>query len=297
MLLDDLVDHASLDFGATSRSLLDVCLNEDGFALGGEHIGYLDNLFAPPLDPGVRKSLSVAYVYFAASFFCQDRVFDGDSRSKVDTIAPTVLEGAASGRILGVFLQLGLSQVVALDLINDLRLTFFSSMYAEMDWIRQHGNSDCRLHFTGRSELFLFGFRLVSEIKGRSVVDGEISCLRTFIEAMQHGDDIGDWREDHLSGKVTPTLRYAYEEIGSVPDEAALEEFVYLSGFYEKRCGLVSSMLCDVRERLRELYGSGGESMIAYVDMQIAKLKQVSERFVDRKSSLLKFHGLNFEKN
>lgn len=291
MLLEDLEAEAKLDFGSSSTVLTGVCMNEQGFALGGEHVRYLDNLFEPHLDEEIRKSLSVAYVYLAASFFCQDRVFDEDSQQKLDIISPTVLEGSAARRLLVAADKLDIGRDEVLDLLAELRLVFFSSMLAEQAWVADQ-SLDHRLHFTGRSELFIFGFRLISLFKGRAVTEAEISCLRKFIEAMQHGDDLGDWRIDHNSGKTTPTLQAAYLEIGAVPDEASLEEFIYLSGFYEKRCALVLISFEEVRKQLSDLYGKGGESMIAYADMQISRLKHVSERFSAQKSYLVDHYGI-----
>jgi len=275
------------DFSHVSGNLLKLCLNEGGHLLGWEHLSYLNRLSENKLSENMVTELSIPYVYLASSFFCQDHVFDNDSYNDLEILAPSVFLAAANNRFVNLSSNNAEDIQVITDLLSELMTNFADAMLEEKRWMKDNNKGSAYNHVVGRSSLFLFGYKLVTYLKGEVLDENNLDVFKNFIYFMQCGDDLGDWREDFQANKLTPTLAVAFEKLGSKNvTEEKLEEFIYLSGFYEMRCDYVIDGLNSIIGDVREIFGEGAVSLVGYIEMQIERATAVQNQFKNVKAGI-----------
>lgn len=263
------------------QRLLPLCL-VGSRPLGGAHVEYLDALVAPRLPVALLSSLAHAYVYLAAAFFCIDHVYDGDPHDSFEVLAPATLVARAIGSITIVAAEFKIPSLALDEKLMEIFSTFNESMIREKTVSIASNKywSDVYDHVTGRSALFVVYFKILNLLKSRPDEEAELELLRQFIYFMQLGDDLGDWRSDFKVGKITPVLAMAFEQASrpfSTEDE--LEEFVYLSGFYERTATNIADGLQQVRDRLAVVFQADVSGLRAYIDRQIDRVRLVASNF------------------
>lgn len=235
--------------------------------------------------------LSVGYVLISGYYFLLDSVVDGHCAEPTSAVFLTHLLGGAMLRFNRLIQRENPSAAA------DWFTAFSDYCEANAEAVRLEKKlistpmklnpEDDRLSIVGRSNSFLLLYRLVC-ILHREESSAEVArALEALVYYLQLGDDLGDWREDFLAGNYSSTLRACFLECGRVLDLRSLEEFLYLSGFYEVRCieiirglaecGLILEKLLPFSTRLRNLALSQKEVIQAATELWVTeKLRQGS---------------------
>ncbi len=269
------------DFGELWSRLEPLCFNEHGWPVGVAHVDHFDSLDQRPLPQNSRELLIPAYVYLAASFFCLDHLFDGESHNEFEMLAGSILIPKALERVAVTFAAHGMPIPDGLHEAAHLFQNFVQAMLLEKD-IRSQPNLREeeleRQHVVGRSWLVIYMYKTIQTLKGNHVDAEAQQLLEDAIYLLQLGDDWGDWREDFRAGNLTSFIRECISGMGRSPaDVNELERYIYLSGQYERRGTFVSEGLRMVEQRLMANYGQGARSILAMV----RQCRELSEAVVD----------------
>lgn len=249
--------------------------------VGDGHSQILSGLNSKPIPDSQIEKINAAYILQSASMFCTDHIMDGDDPfSGHSDILLSPLLASASFRVLAS-LESGdnFSIHEILDIWMKMHRTFATAMLLESKdkYLKENETS---FHYVHRSEVFLATFRILSKIVGSRPTDEQIGMLERFIELMQLADDLGDWREDFRSDKMTRILSKAIENIGQDRlEEKDLEEYMYLSGYYEEVGEEICSELEALVSRAGSVFPDADDAYVSFVKRQIQRLNIVIENF------------------
>jgi hypothetical protein len=244
LLLRDWLEE---DFPEFSKKLYPLCLNDAGTA---------PIFFSHP--PLARRSARLtasdlfhdrihrAYVYLASYYFCVDAIIDNHARSGTYAEAPgqialflgPLLSTSTHLFSLAVKEQFPVKENEVSTALRALLRENAMALLTETRFKEQPfaaRTDEEKDNIVGRANLFIFLFELYWILSENDNFALLVSRQREFVFLMQLGDDLGDWREDFRAGRWTSFLRECFGVLGGIPTERELEEFVYLSGAYERR--------------------------------------------------------------
>ena len=281
-LRDALQRAVKTDFGEQHEAIYALCINKNGAPVGENHVSCLNELYAPSLASSVIQRLSIPYIYLAASFFCIDHVYDSDEYRHIEILAPSVLIAAATRRLSDVFGH----EIEITERLLALHNKFLSAMMLEKECMSSELiHKDEEIHMVNRSYLFIFALEIIATLKSTDINEEDIADIRKFLFWMQCGDEIGDRREDFRARKNTLILKKAYRILGGRPTtEVGLEEFIYLSGFYEENCHEISNNMSKISSDVRKRTGARGDAFASFIERQVQLIDSVRNNFVRIKS-------------
>jgi hypothetical protein len=120
-------------------------------------------------------------------------------------------------------------------------------------------------NMVGRANLFIFLFKYYWSLSDYRKFHPWLLYLREFVFLMQLGDDLGDWREDFRAGRWTSFLRECFDVLGGIPTEDQLEEFIYLSGAYERRLARIGNGFSDIADAFSRV---GQNDLASYISFE-----------------------------
>ena len=221
-----------------------------GIPLGYEHTGMLAELCDVKLDSAGFKELTLGYVLLSSYYFLLDAVVDGHLEDVTDSVYLTQLLAGALGKIDEA------ASLANPTIRPKLRPLIFAHISQNAEAIctekRLHAEpfelaiEDERRSIIGRSNSALLLYELIAEIYSCEPTRESRIILEDIVYYLQLGDDLSDWREDFRASRRTLFLRRCVGGIGALPTERALEEFVYLSGFYEEWAGDIVGGLSSI---------------------------------------------------
>ena len=278
-----------------SSDLLPLMLDDTGRPLMFNHMALVgpQAQLSRAVPREVLSDIHCAYVYLSSYYFCLDAVVDGHSRGPDRSLAGARVALYLSHLMAGAMIRFqralqGHSAAYRyfLDHIRGLIVRNASAVQAESRFRDRPFEPRVEEEFAnivGRANTFIFLFDLLGvTVSGNPLPPSARAQLEKFVYYEQLGDDLGDWRQDYRAGHHTSFLRTCFEEFRRLPSEEELEEFVYLSGVYEKRLVCVIRGFDGVGQHpaTREHFGG---TFTDYVEHERAKAVGALERFVTEK--------------
>ena len=246
------------DFPDFSDKLYPLCLN----GAGTEPIFFSHPLFAQRSARLAASDLfhdrvHRAYVYLASYYFCVDAIIDDHARSgtygeapgQIATFLGPLLSASTHLFSLAVKEQFPGKEADVLEDLRELLRENAIGLLTEKRFKEQPlaaRTDEEKDNVVGRANLFIFIFRYYWTLSNNCNLYPLISYLREFVFLMQLGDDLGDWRADFRAGRWTSFLRECFGVLDRIPIEQELEEFVYLSGAYERRLARVINGFSEI---------------------------------------------------
>ena len=217
-----------------------------------------------------------AYVYLASYYFCVDSIIDGHGRSgayeqaprKIASFLGTLLSTSTHLFSLAVKEQFPEREAEVLGalraLLHENAIALLEEERFSLQPLLARTNEE-KENIIGRANLFIFLFNwywTLGDIK-----DIPVLCehLREFVFLMQLGDDVGDWRQDFRASRWTSFLRECFMTLDGIPSEDKLEEFIYLSGAYERRLSRVINGFSKLIEAFSRV---GQKDLSSYISSQ-----------------------------
>jgi len=247
------------------------------------------------ISKSVVDNIHAGYSYLAAAIFCLDSVLDGHPRGELnrDIAQNEVARGAvlfftaALVRVTRAFAIAQIKDLVVLEEFQECIAENMQALGSEIEFQRDPlipNIFDEYCNITGRANIFALLFRWVATLSHNECSEPLQKAVNDFIFYLQLGDDVGDWREDYLSGRYTSFLRECFNVLGYIPGMDELEAFIYFEGIYERRLALIVNGLQTVLGNVRKM-SSEGEKFHDYISAQIDLSMQGIKDFVECKMS------------
>ena len=256
-------------------------MNEEGGVVGYNHVDMINSLTSPQLVDDDLFVIRELYVCLAGYIFSVDRLVDGQAKSVRDEvlIGSVVLAHASNlveilNRKVGVSISLMHLLAINREAILDEAQGRNGGRTREQDVMSAFS----------RGYLFYWIHEVFCQIKNVHVSTGFKEFCMNFIYYMQEGDDLGDWREDFLSGRITPILNRCITRLPCPASLEAVERHMYLSGFYEDEAEDIKAGLLSLVNQIDKVNGINEAEMIRlFINGQVAKLSAVLNNFVEVK--------------
>jgi hypothetical protein len=254
------------DFPTLADQLFPLCLNDSGTEpVCFSHPLLAQQAVARTCTPSFNNQIHRAYVYLASYYFCIDAIVDHHPRNPalcIDSPRIVILTGPLLSRSLACFheaieghfpqqAQLVLPHLTHLLVENATALQFeIDATRSPFVALTPEEDERCII---GRANIFIFLFYLYLSVVDHPDMLVILELLRQFVIFMQFGDDLSDWRDDFRAHRWTSFLRECLSILGRIPSESELEEFIYLSGAYERRLVCVINGFSALVERFTAL--------------------------------------------
>ena len=268
VLCDLFPDHA--------ERLYRLCLRGSSAPLGIAHPRILLQLASPAggaeafADEDVFDSVTVGYMLICAYYFLLDAAVDGHLEFPDDSVYLTLLLTAAVlslGKALGVTSEGRAGTVIERSVlrVSQNATATLLERTASVESREEQAALD-RACIIGRSNSFLLLYEILCTLTGNEIDPQVVALLEDFIVTIQEADDLADWREDFQEGRLTPFLRRVFFDIGTGRSEGELEEYLYLTGCYEKKIAELVHQVDATRARAGQLGAARAAGLIRLLD-------------------------------
>ena len=281
--LDTLCDLLEID----QHSAKNFFITESGRVIGFSHIDIFDSMHSPSMEATLKEKIRNIYIILAGYLFATDRIIDGQSESQLEDLL-IAQKSIAKAMQLASEIEIknydnNLSQLIiellnvnARALIEEKK--YKESMILDMDFDMKNSYE--------RAFLFVTGYRMICSLKNKTVSRSFEEFLMNFLFYMQEGDDLGDWRDDFIAERKTPILKRAMQE-SNTSDLENVEEFIYLSGFYEKEAFKIIKGLEKCLSLLKIAHNIDHlDALEHFIKKQIIRISTVKSNFQRVKTGL-----------
>ncbi|WP_433020543.1 hypothetical protein [Kribbella sp. CA-294648] len=229
----------------TAELLYAHCTRGGDYPLGYGHVQTVAELISAELSDSELQNLEVYYVCKVSQAVIIDATVDGQQRSASDiALVPLldqiclrllvrVLDGSTPGLLERTLMA---TTATAAD--------YSAAVAIDVGAWDQHANVDLlddETSMWGRSNPVL-GVLSVLRILRSLPVDLRVDlAIKKFLVAMQRADDLSDWRDDYIAGRLSPVVRSALANLsrangGAAPNLNAMERWFYLANGYTAEC-------------------------------------------------------------